>query len=93
MQNKPLLCVDFDDTIWDGYKVIQGCIPALQKFSSLYTIGIFSARATESERNQMKGILDSEGVPYDVILPPKPNAVAFIDDKGVHFTSWDKIAF
>lgn len=84
--NKPRLCVDFDNTIWDGVQVFAGCIEALTRLRKYHTIAIFSARQTEAERQQMKSILDTFGVPYDEILPPKPDAVAYIDDKGVRFT-------
>lgn len=90
--NKPRLCVDFDNTIWDGQKVFDGCIEALTRLRKYHTIAIFSARATDAERAQMKGILDTHGVPHDEILPPKPDAVAYIDDKGIRFTGdWTKV--
>jgi ribonucleotide monophosphatase NagD (HAD superfamily) len=87
---KPLLCVDFDGTIWDG-KLLPGCIEKLTELRQRYRIGIFSARPSDNERAQMKRLLDSLNVPYDEILERKPDAVAFIDDRGVKFTSWDMI--
>lgn len=88
---KPLLCVDFDGTIYDGAKIIAGCHGALSILQKLYTIGIFSARETDAERADMKRILDEQHVPYDLILERKPNAVRFIDDKGIRFTSWEEV--
>ena len=93
---KPLLCVDFDNTITPDCKtVFPGCIEALTKFRETYSVAIFSARKTDAERTQMKSLLDSLGVPYDQILERKPDAVAFIDDKGIHFDEakgWDGIS-
>jgi len=88
---KPRICVDFDGTIWDGEKIIDGCRFTLITLKKFYTISIFSARPTEAERQQMKDILDRNGVPYDEILPPKPDAVAYIDDKGIKFENWHYI--
>lgn len=90
--NKPRLCVDFDNTIWDGNQIFPDCIETLTRLRKYHTIAIFSARPTEAERKQMKDILDANGVPYDEILPPKPDAVAYIDDKGIRFSGdWKKV--
>jgi ribonucleotide monophosphatase NagD (HAD superfamily) len=89
---KDRICVDFDGTIYDGLDIMPGCISKLHELRKHYIISIFSARATEAERIHMKTVLDENQVPYDEILPPKPNAVAYIDDKGVHFTSWAEIS-
>jgi ribonucleotide monophosphatase NagD (HAD superfamily) len=87
-----MVAVDFDGTIFDGFNVFPGCVEKLTELRERYWIAIFSARQTDTERIQMKAILDSNGVPYDEILERKPNAVAFIDDKGIRFEgSWDKV--
>jgi hypothetical protein len=90
---KPLLCIDFDGTITPDCKtVFPGCIATLTRLRETYSIGIFSARATQAERDQMVRLLDEWGVPYNLILPPKPNAVAFIDDRGYKFDGdWEKV--
>ena len=89
---KPMICVDFDNTIWDGYKVYDGCIDALNELREKYMICVFSARPTQAERIQMKQLLDSNRIPYDTILDIKPNAAFFIDDKGVRFNgSWKDV--
>jgi len=89
---KPRICVDFDGTVFDGQGIIPGCIEKLTELRKTYRIAIFSARPTELERIQMGVILLTRGVPYDEILPPKPEAVAYIDDKGIRFEGWDKVA-
>lgn len=89
---KQRLCVDFDNTITDGEKVLDGCIEKLSELSQRFTIAIFSARLTDAERRQMKEMLDRWKVPYDEILERKPDAVAYIDDKGIRFDGdWSKI--
>ena len=89
---RPFVCVDFDETIFDGTTVYPGCIEALTDIRKCYDIAIFSARATELERIAMVEFLKTHNIPFDVILPPKPNAVAFIDDKGIRFEGWDKLS-
>lgn len=91
MVSKPRVCVDFDDTIWDGKQLLPGAREGIAKLHAKYTVAIFSARATEAERRQMEQLLRSHGIEFDEILPAKPDAVAYIDDKGIHFTSWDKV--
>jgi hypothetical protein len=90
--SKERICIDFDGTIFDGVGIFPGCIEKLTQARKYYSVAIFSARATEAERTHMKQVLDDNGVPYDEILPPKPDAVAYIDDKGFHFDGdWNKV--
>jgi hypothetical protein len=89
MANKQRICVDFDGTIYDGIGIIDGCVAKLTELSATYSIAIFSARATDVERRQMVDILKRHGVPHDEVLPPKPAAELYIDDKGRQFKSWD----
>jgi ribonucleotide monophosphatase NagD (HAD superfamily) len=86
------VCVDFDDTIFDGKGLLPGCVEALTKLREKYWITIFSARKTHPERVHMKEVLDRNRVPYDEILEGKPEAVAYIDDKGIKFEGWDKVS-
>jgi ribonucleotide monophosphatase NagD (HAD superfamily) len=85
------ICVDFDGTIFDGQGIFPGCIETLRELHKTYRIAIFSARPTEAERNHMLNILEQHRVPYDEILPPKPDAAFYIDDKGRQFQGWDKV--
>lgn len=89
--NKPRGCVDFDGTIFDGVGIFPGCIDVLTELRKTYSIAIFSARPTDAERKQMVDILIQHGVPYDEILPPKPEADFYLDDKGRQFQGWDKV--
>lgn len=85
------ICVDFDNTIWDGKKVLDGCIETLTRLHEKYVIAIYSARPTQAERTQMILILAKYKVPYDVILDPKPDAEFYIDDKNL-LPNWQEIA-
>lgn len=91
MNKKPRLCCDFDGVIWDGNNIIDGCVEKLRELRQKYSIAIFSARATEDERKHMERLLDYWCVPYDEILPLKPVAIYYLDDKGVKFESWNKV--
>lgn len=89
---RPRYCVDFDGTITADCKtVMAGCVERLAELRKSYSIAIFSARATDAERQQMIEILNANHVPYDEILPPKPQAEFYLDDKGVRFEGWDKV--
>jgi hypothetical protein len=88
---KPRIAVDFDNTIYDGVGLLPGCLESLAELQKTYSIAIFSARSTAAEINEMNSLLIRFRVPYDEILPPKPNCEFYIDDKGVCFTSWDKV--
>jgi ribonucleotide monophosphatase NagD (HAD superfamily) len=89
---KPRVCVDFDGVIFDGSRLMDGCLAVLSRLRKSYSIAIYSARATDAERNSMKAFLDSNAVPYDEILE-KPEAVAYIDDKAVKFEGWACLSF
>ncbi len=88
---KPRLCVDFDGTIFDGSGIFPGCVEVLTELRKSYRIAILSARSTPAERIEMGVILLTRGVPYDEILPPKPEADFYLDDKGRQFQGWDKV--
>lgn len=90
--SKPRICIDFDGTIFDGKGITPGCVEAIIELQKTYSVAIFSARPTEAERKQMIEILDSNSVPFDEILPPKPEAAFYLDDKGRQFQGWDKIS-
>ena len=90
---KPRICVDFDGTITpDGRIIFPDCISTLTRLHEKYRIAIYSARLTEAERLDMEAVLDSNKVPYDEILPRKPEADYYIDDKAIRFEGWDKIS-
>ena len=49
--SKPRLCVDFDDTIFDGKGLLPGCIDSLSRLRQSYSIAIFSAASNGCRAN------------------------------------------
>ncbi len=85
-----------DGSIYD--EPVEGAIAALQKLiDDGYEVVIFTARANEPEHkdavinwltDQMKNQgYGSYGFPFKVTAQ-KPNAIAYIDDRGIRFTDW-----
>ena len=88
--NKPTLCIDYDDTIWDNQKQapLPGARDALSQLAKKYDLIVLTARPdTGQARNQMLMTMKLN-IPVTNI---KPSAVAYIDDKGYHFEGWDKV--
>ena len=71
---------------------MPGAIEGMKKLRETYCLSIFSARKTDAERDQMVAALDKFGIPYDEVLGRKPDAMYYLDDKGVRFESWDKVS-
>jgi len=85
-----------DGTIYD--EPVSGAIEAIQTLSQKYDIVIFTAKA-KSDRPLLNGKtgkelvaewLDKHGLSAYIkdITSEKPRAIAYIDDKAIHFTSW-----
>ena len=79
---------------------LHGAVETLQKLHGMgFQIIIHSCRSNEGERSikVMKDWLDHFQIPYDRIWgePPcalgKPIADAYIDDRGLRFTSWEQV--
>ena len=95
------IAVDFDGVIHNksnplpGRKMggpIEGSKEALEYLRDLgYRIIIFSYWAS-SEKNikVIEDWLKFYGMPYNEITNIKPNAEAYIDDKGIRFTTWEE---
>lgn len=90
MSVRPRICCDFDGTIFDGIGLFPGCIERLAQLRKFYSVAIFSAREDKC-REWMIEYLIKNNVPHDEILPPKPEAAFYLDDKGRQFVGWDKI--
>jgi hypothetical protein len=88
MASKNRICVDFDAVIYDGANILPDCIEILSLLRKDYLIAIYSARLTDVERSQMEKLLNQNAVPYDEILPRKPQADYYIDDKAIKFIDW-----
>ncbi len=95
------LAIDFDGTIHDpfnvkrGYKMGQPIQGAAEAIRQLHTKGheiiIFPTWADNQQRR--KAIVDwlnFFGIAFDDITSVKPDADAYLDNRAVHFESWDR---
>lgn len=104
LENPPVvkLAVDFDGVIHDdknpkpGRRMgppIPNSQPSMRKLKEIgYTLIVF-CRWADSEKN-IKTIADWLAyfdIPYDEITNIKPDAVAYIDDKAIKFTTWEEV--
>jgi hypothetical protein len=91
------LCIDFDDTLYNRSteEPIQGAVEALKQLKSEgHKILILSSRINpelwgELVKYRQKEIVDwmeKYKIPYDKVVPFKPPADLYIDDKGYRFT-------
>ncbi len=94
--HKPTIAIDFDGVIHQGPhgmpgevegEPIEGTQEALSALHDQYHTVILTARqdfpAIRSwlEKNDMSDSIDD-------VTNVKPNAIAYIDDRGIHFTNW-----
>lgn len=95
----PILAVDFDGVIHDHKNPIEGrrmgppmegALEAIKELIHDYRIVIFSA-AAENPRHIIDWC-EFWKIPFDDVTNKKPNAVAYIDDKGIRFTNWPEVA-
>ena len=87
-----------DGTIYD--EPMPGAIEAIKHLSKKYDIVVFTAKA-KSDRPLVDGKTGAELIwdwlgkynliPYiKLVTAEKPRAVAYIDDKAIHFTNWEQ---
>lgn len=87
-----------DESIYDP--PVDGAVEALERLHRRYKVVIFTTRVNPDMRGgneQLDRVLGwlkehgfREGVHFDEVTHVKPPAVAYIDDRGLHFTSWDQ---
>lgn len=86
-----------DGTIYD--KPMSGAVDAIKQLAEKYDIIVFSAKA-KPDRPLVNGKTGEELIwewlgkynliPYiKEVTAEKPRAVAYIDDKAIHFTNWE----
>lgn len=96
------IAIDFDGVVHDfknpvsGRRMgnpIDGTKRALDTLKSRgYEIIIFSYWAKDDlSIKTIADWLDYFNCPYDDITNIKPNAIAYIDDRGIKFTNWQEI--
>ena len=87
----------YDGTVYD--EPMPGAIEAIKQLSKKYDIVVFSAKA-KPDRPMVNGKTGAELIwdwlgkynliPYiKQVTSEKPRAVAYIDDKAIHFTNWE----
>lgn len=74
-----------DGTIYD--EPIEGAKELLTELSKDYQLIIFTARTNLGDIGRW---MYKHDIPYDEITNNKPPAMAYIDDRAIHFESWDK---
>jgi len=88
-----------DGTVYD--EPIPGAVDAIKHLSKKYDIVVFTAKA-KSDRPLVDGKTGAELIwdwlgkynliPYiKEVTAEKPRAIAYIDDKAIHFTNWENI--
>ena len=86
---KQKVCVDFDGVLNNYYyfdeddlcKPRQGAKEFLEILSQKYTVSIFTARDT----SKVQEWLNHYGFKYDKVTNVKEGAIAYIDDRAIHF--------
>ena len=93
------LIIDLDGTICSEEKQfsrslaipIIGAVEALQKIASEgHTIIIYSARTWAEYEVTIKWLKDYL-IPFDQLVLGKPQGDVWIDDRALHFDSWERI--
>ena len=88
-----------DGTVYD--EPVEGTREALQKLSEKYTVIVYTAKARK-DRGLVNGMNGTQMIwewlkKHDLnqyvskVTAEKPRAVAYIDDKGIKFDSWNNV--
>lgn len=98
---KPELAVDFDGVLhkyskkfYDGtlYDLpVEGARVAMAKLHKKWWLYIYTTRAqTKKGKEEIERWLKKYKIPFDEVVYTKPVAVAYIDDRAIHFDNWEQ---
>lgn len=94
-----VLAIDIDDTVlttdgppmYNNPKVIDGALETIEKLSEAgYVIDFYTARHSNLWDITNKQLLDA-GFKFRRLVTNKHPATIYIDDRALHFTSWEDI--
>lgn len=104
MSQKKTIAVDFDGVIheysrgWQGGEIydgpVEGAIEAIcNLYGKGYEIVILTTRTNWSEIKQWfcRHLPANQECPEFTVTNIKPPAIAYIDDRGIRFTSWKDV--
>jgi histidinol phosphatase-like enzyme len=106
-ERKKAITIDFDETICqkqnysDGaiWQVpIEGAVEAIQELDKKYRIIIQTVRLNpfmpgdvEAKRKEIEAWLTKYSIPFYKVTNNKYKSVAYVDDKGIRFTTWPDV--
>ena len=98
------ICIDFDGVIhimkgydehYDGWKngaiegeLAPGAGEAIEKLQEKYNVIVFTTR---DNLTTVSLWLNEHNISCKRVTNHKPEAIAYIDDKGIRFESWDQV--
>lgn len=96
---KENLAIDFDSTLAQYPKFVgvsnipyppeEGAKEAVDKLKKYFLIIVFSVRAREEAgRKAIAEWMKKHEIHYDDITAEKPEAVLYVDDRGLQFKNW-----
>lgn len=104
MTRRNTLAIDFDGVLhqrnsaeWKGIAIIEGnpvpdAVAALHLLSHRYELVIHTCRAVHPDGERaVTEWMAKHGFPPCVVTAQKPAAIAYIDDRGLQFISWDNV--
>lgn len=94
------ICIDFDGVIhryskgWNGGEIYDRPMPgakvAIRRLMKQFTVIILTAREADTH-HKVRAWLKKWGFPKIKVTNIKPPAIAYIDDRAIHFDSWKGI--
>lgn len=92
-QKQQMIAVDFDGVINERGTLIPMAREGLQELIDRgYRVVIHTLRARSSSgRATVIDWLNKYDLPYHDVTAVKPPALAFIDDRAIHFTNWPEV--